>query len=429
MSISLTGTGAVPGTKEPDAKAAAATVGTLATALLPLATVRKIANVPEKELLAVANMIVSIVNQTAVALTKHQLKLFDPLVGDYSCELHALQAARLTQSASLQKEAAELSAKLSTSKILDSINQRRNALTQYRSSGSTQTAHAIFNAQIANVAVSEDLATLLQMRLLNVTRLIYAKDDAEREKTDAALLDKISGTSSKISTDLKRDIVGELQARVNRASLANVRAEAAKITSIAASELALLQKMLANTRETAVTMMGDGKPYAIPATHRKVQTCLVHKVKAVMARLQETQAVVAVKKMVNRGQEKEAFTLFYHVTTAGGPFERIADDAASKIADSTPVIVLEGDVRKGTNRDELAAFIAKQGLARIILANAAEEAPIGPGTTLKDVAEEARAEIEGLRAVSKAIDCVKGNNPFFLLDHVSLNSKRYEQIK
>jgi hypothetical protein len=165
----------------------------------------------------------------------------------------------------------------------------------------------------------------------------------------------------------------------------------------------------------------------VPSSKRKLIGCSLYKIKAVMIRLRETQALVGVKKMVSKSREKETYVIFYRATTAGGVLQRVADTEVKKIKRDEPVIILRGFV--GLDREALAKQINNIGLYELMLINGAIVPPYDPGATGKSNTTADIPLADARAEYGELIKRVKGgvaNDLPFILDHVYCSTKGNE---
>jgi hypothetical protein len=195
-----------------------------------------------------------------------------------------------------------------------------------------------------------------------------------------------------------------------------------------------LREMLTRTVETAAQYTvkkyskAAGTEVAevvkVPEVQRRLIGCSLYKIKAVMIRTRELQTLVGVKKMVNKGKEKEAYVIFYRATTPGGALTRVQDADVVKLKPTEPVIILEGTVAAALNRESLAKRVDEVGLYELALINAAIIPPYdkdatGKPTSVADVPLEAAREEYG--DLAKRIKAGAVGELPLVLDHVYCN--------
>lgn len=400
---------------------------TLATSLLSPDLVNEIINSENGDrMLAVARLIVINAHKALNAFVQGRFKQLDPLVGDFGCELYALRNLHLIESDSLIKEASALSGTVKA--LIDALNASSCKANMY---GMVNRAVALQLFQgVTKTLISQEMAALLRMHLLTVTKRLYKKNGEEKEKTDISSLD---GLSKGIGESRKR-IVDELQAKLSRQTYAHFKEQAARIKCLSDRESKILTDMLSLVREpTESTCKETGVATSIEPTMRKVIGCCFYKIKAGLLILRERQTLIGLKQMLPAGQN--GFVLLFRANVSNGPIVPLSDEECKRVLEQdrkransrTPIILFEGAVNPSVTAQELAKRIEEIGLQELILANASQESPYDYGSSEDDIPiEEARNEIAGYKALSERIGCVKGQSPMFMLDHVYLNTLRYE---
>lgn len=391
--------------------------------LLPESTIRSIAQLKRSQISGISRLVLHITAEALEAYIKGKWIDLDPLVGDFGCELHTIKNLRLCMSTTLRAEVNALSIKVKP--LLTELGTLCTSSKSQRP-GQEPNVLGFFNDKVGGVLISDKMAHLLRVRLLTITK----KDLGETEETRCELLGRLAGN---VSADTHKELVEDAQGLVCRASRAHVQEESTQFKALPKDELALLQKMLGVHRPVCTHYVkpnrtkrfGEGNAVVlIPQHHQKLIGLFFYQIKALMTVLKETQTLIAVKKMVTKGEE--TFALYYRANPLG-KFEAVRDEEYGKMQPNTPMVVLEGHVASDLTREQFAQKVDKIGIENLMLANASQGPQIGykdgVETTLDDVPDAAaRAEIERFQKLAQEHACEKGKNPFFMVDHAYLNT-------
>lgn len=385
MALALLPTGVVPASAAGDA----ALPSTLASRLLPekmLAELRGLTDEPQATRIAklVANLAIS----TCKELAARRLLSFDALTGGADCERTAFRILELAASQELQKAGAELLKSAQSllkqfedRKIVVASRKYREKINLGQPTGVAPTG-AFLLAALRGVKISEEMAYLMQARLLTITKkpCLNAKGE-EFEKTEICSIDQLV---AKLETDTKHKVIGFAQACLTRMSVEYLQREAHKISSLKVeAEFTLLNQMLA---PGAVRQAGAYRNY--PA---KTYSCFYYSMKAILLRLRDTQTIILLKPtelMVKKVQRAALLPLLFQAATRGGDFVRMPDGAETQLKTDEPIIVFEGMIPPEVDREALSKKLLDVNLYEYMLASSAQEDPYERGSTLDAVGIE-----------------------------------------
>lgn len=400
----------------------------VATALLPLNVIKDFDKLKEEEVPQVLTLIVKL---SMDALTKYQQKdllALDAHSGAFDCQLVAFKMLNLIQSESLKKEAEVLLEKLKD--LPKKIVEQRELLAKKNARklcDGLMTPATFLRERFESIKISEEMDYLLKARLLTVIKY-------EDEKgNDKVVISQLEIFSKPFDSTIRHKIVGYAQAALSERSISYVRSEASKIAIVAGKELAMINKML---EPAAIKQEGDTK--YLDTYPAKSLSCGLYNLKAVLLRLCEQESVLVVKQTVYARKKVEGerpLPLLFRATK-GGEFLNIPDieceekekekenekDKKESLSGNNPVIVIEGDIPAGTNRDVLKNTLEKVGLYNYLLGCAVQEPPYGTKLPLAIAPyEEAQAEIVDYQKKSLVFGCVKDKNLIFDLKHIYCN--------
>ena len=367
--------------------------------------------VREQRMLATAELLMNVMLQAGKSLKAMHLKEFDANPGDAGCQLRGLRIRELSLSEEVHGELAALVTK--AEQIRQELNKRKSAAQRKES------ALDFYKRMIAPLTVTKEAAYLLECRLLFALKQEHRVQDngVIVTKTNPSKLLSFSNKLSIYHSDLHSKLVSDLQAKVSEESVAYIQDQAAAISTLPAEEKTLLIKMLAPERIHRPTVAG----YA-----PKAFSCAFYNMKAVLQRLREEQALVAIKSIVHKGQQP--FHILLRPPASGAEFQLLSD-AERKSLINEPVEVIEGVVAPELSPEDLAQKVAKIGLSKLVLACTAQTSPYEPGSSLSSIdLEEAKAEIAQHCKLAHQFDCDNDRHPIFLIDHFYANSLTAEKI-
>ena len=138
-----------------------------------------------------------------------------------------------------------------------------------------------------------------------------------------------------------------------------------------------------------------------------------------LLRLRDEQGIVCLKSIVGTGKP---FHLLLQSKIPGNEFEVLPDEACTHLLPMTAVVVFEAVVN--VDKERAAKLFNEHGFTNTMLAQAANEAPYEPKSTLNDV-KELKAVEEIILYKEKGVKI----GDFITLDHVYLNTLSAELKK
>jgi hypothetical protein len=206
--------------------------------------------------------------------------------------------------------------------------------------------------------------------------------------------------NQRVENKFRKQIVADAAVTLSESSLACVQEMAHRM-----HVSPLMLRMIMGVRQNKP--QGNFKP--------KSFGCQFYEVALLLSQLKQQQAIIAIKTVVTKGKPQ---LILLKPTAPGEEFCFI--DAAPK---ETLLVVFEGVVQEGLSIEAFKEKVQKIGLSRLMLVCTAQEEPYEHKSTLDDVTDpEGRAEIESYIKMAPEIDCVKGQNPLWLMDHIFCNS-------
>lgn len=280
-----------------------------------------------------------------------------------------------------------------------------------------QSLSGFFQQQVSGLTISKEMQLLIQCRLLAATRKVCARleNGIVQTKSEISLLGKLSNRIDLLPVEMRRKIVEAAQRELSANSVALLREEAEKLHLFSEDK----PKILDMLSEKAVRIFTPDKKY-----EPKTFGCLFFEYKAILYRLRERQAFICFKSIEPKG--KDPFYILMQPPAPGEEFELLPEKKRPKDA---PLVVFEGVVGRGLDRQGFAEKIQEIGFTKLILAAAAIEPPFERGSKMEDIKDtRAREEVLSYRDFAKAIFCsLEESDPMLLLDHV-YSSRLQEEI-
>lgn len=355
----------------------------------------------ETQMCSVVLLIVNIALGAIKALKQGQYKCFDANPGDGGCQSRALELRRLFM-IDLKEEYTALEKVASGIKVL--VNKRKGNPKER----SKCTAQAFFQAHVGTLTMSKEMEYILHCYLSTVLKTPYQTlaNGVVMTRSDAS---KLSVLSSKITSVLDtpslRKIVEGNQTTLSMLSVAAMRFAASQVISLGSDEKEQMMTMLSPEHTHLFTP-------DIIKYEPKAFGCLFYEVKTVLTRLREEQGIVCLKSIVVTGSP---FHLLLQSPTSGKEFEVLTDEACTSLLPVTAIVVFEAVVK--VEKEVASHLLMEHGFTDTILAQAAQEAPYEPKSTLDDVkVPKALEEIVAYKEKRVKI------GDFILLDHVYLNT-------
>jgi hypothetical protein len=366
-------------------------------ALLPpplIELLQKPQQATEKGMLSVSTLIVKLFRETFVSIEKLNIRELDANPGDKGCQMRALILRDHLLSPDVRDE---------LKRVDKIIKQLEIVLKKRKEKQNGDSSIEFFQRHILPLEVSVDLLFLIYCKLLTVTKI---KDHVEPNGIVVTRLDH-----GRLST-LSKDFNERVDNRFRKQMVADAAIALSESSLTCVQEMAhrmhvspLMLRMIMGVRQNKP--QGDFKP--------KSFGCQFYEVALLLTQLKEQEAIIAIKTVVTEGKPQLI------LLKPSGPGEEFCFiDAAPK---ETLLAVFEGVVQKNLSIEAFKERVQKIGLSRLMLVCTAQEEPYEHGSTLDDVTDpEGRAEIESFIKMAPEIDCVKDQNPLWLMDHIFCNS-------
>lgn len=353
----------------------------------------------EKPMMAVAKLVVALVEQASANILAKNMRCFDANPGDAACQLRALKLHQLAQEEGVYREAEKLQLVAQDLKktILgrSSWKQQRECCPQ-----------KFFEKHVLPLQVSEDMLFLIMARLLTVTKI---PDHTEPNgiivtRTDFGQCEKLSGKITKIIGGKLIDyFVAHVASQLSRHSIRVIQGVAK------GSEY---EEMLL---DQSIRQPQNRNGYA-----PKSFSCLIAQMLVLLKDLKEHDTVIAIK-----GVGKEPTLHFLRACNAGIAF--LSEKEILELNQELPLIVFEGVIADEGRFKEQVIHI---GFENMILACSAQEAPYEPKSTIEDVNNAKSQQLmREYRVKAQEMGLDKMTAPFFLLDHVFCSVLKHENIK
>ena len=369
----------------------------------------KLSSHHEESMVAVAMMIVKLIEETALSIKKHQIKDLDANPGDRGCQLRAVIIKNLVTTLAVLDELKQLEA---TAKALLALVIQRNSL-----NGKLKTCHdkteLFFEKHISSLKASQEMMYILHCKLLTVTKV---KNHIESSgvivtRLDFCALSKLSKNIyiiDKSEKNYREQIVCDSASWLSQKSLSMIQEEGKKRTLSP-----LLARMIMEVRQNRPKPPQRKKSFGLYKP--KSFGCQFYEVQMVLTILREQEALIAIKTVVPKGKPQ---MLFYKPSSPGEEFSTVN---AKDIPKETLIVVFEGVVQPHLSLEAFSEEVTRIGFSRLMLACLSQEDPFEHGSTLSDVTDkEAYAEIEDYRKFSGEI------GPPIAMDHIFCNSLQEE---
>ncbi len=314
--------------------------------------------------------------------------------GDGGCQNRALVNRRLKQ-IDLKAECESL--KKSGEAIKKLLNNRQGNDKPKKCSSST-----FIREQFGGLMISQEMEFLVHCHVSAVLRTPYEtlSNGVVMTKSDMSKLSKLSNGIGKLDACKRHKIVEENQKTLSILSLVYLREEAAQISTLGNEEKELMILMLSEEHTHVYT--------PDPIYESKTFGCLFYEVKTVLIRLREEEALVALKGV-------RSFHLLLQPKSCGAEFEVLPDEACALLSTTESVVIFEAVVN--VDKQKMEELLIEHGFSNIVLAQAANEAPYEPKSTLEDIkVDKALCEINTFKERSLKIGHA------FQLDHVYLDT-------
>lgn len=354
-------------------------------------------------MLKIAQFLLVNARETAKALLGHRLMQFDALVGNQTCELVALEAARIAAKNDVKQEAKEL---------LEEVIQKIDRIHRMKSrpANAPFTSQNFLDPNQCGLAVSAEMLLLIQLNLLKV-----ASQVKPREGRPADLETNVGKAVAEFSRDIDRDIAKSIvycaKAKVAEHLLNKLQEDRPNQSVFAGS---LVKRITVSSSAPQ-----PGKPPV--ATVQLFSTMLFYNIAYAMEEISEKQMLVVVKKIPLLKQSTAIALLFRisqnHLTTA-------LDRAARKLLPSSAVvIVVEGVVPEQISSADLQQHIEANSLNSLMLTTAAQERQYsGTHETDPAIPENLREEIAQHQAMATTLRSDIAGDCVFRPDHLYCSS-------
>lgn len=322
-----------------------------------------------RKLCAFGALILRIALETADAVINNQYKRFDALIGNFGCQITALEVQQLLSKTELRQEAVRLYTRL---------------------------------PQVKEVQVSTDFSRLVRFRLLSVVNVnvLDAAKTREKPETQSEKLRELIEDVDAVTKNVLKDFVRRLQANESANAAAFIKGEANLLTLEDTPRAHLLQLLLGSAFNREKDCI--------------VSTPLLYNTEVVFRR---TIGLVLIKNKLFLLNERRPNEREVKVFMRFPQEEIVPEGDIAGVPDDTPLIVLEGYVRT----ENLAAQIQDLGFYTILSANTAIIPQYIKGIEDTRLDEKADADIATFSAQGNIADEV------FEVEHVYCASMREER--
>lgn len=260
-------------------------------------------------------------------LEKGNYMKLDGQLGNYSCEALAYRLFTIVSNPAFVEECRNLQRRIEAIKSNPIMTEE----------------------EFQTIEISEEMAFVLRARLLTIVKRVYYEifegqgKNYLTETTEITKLLKIVPEFN--SGKVCQKIVKAAQIAMANSSIAFMRTEIAKATSLDEGSRAFLQTMF---EEDQIRII-QGLAYS----------CLYSRFELILARLRQEQVLVAIVRMTKEGED--ALPQFYRSNVPGGPLEPLTSEQVAELNSKEPVVVFEGYMKKGV--EECRAEFASVGLS------------------------------------------------------------------
>lgn len=363
----------------------------------------------EECMVAVAMMVVKLIQETVLSIKKHQIKDLDANPGDRGCQLRAVILRNLVRTSAVITELKQLE---EAAKALLALVIQRNSL-----NGKLKACHdktgIFFEKHISSLKVSEEMIYILHCKLLTVTKVknYVESNGIVVTKLDFCTLSKLSKNIyiiDKLEKNYREQIICDSSSWLSQASLSMIQKEGKKRPLSP-----ILARMIMEVRQNRPEPPQTKKSFGLYKS--KSFGCQFYEVQMVLTILREQEAVIAIKTVVAKGKPQ---MLFYQPQAPGEEFSPVD---VTNFPKETLIVVFEGVVQPHLSLEAFSEEVTRIGFSPLMLACLSQEEPFEHGSTLSDVTDqEAYAEIEGYRKFAKEI------GPPIAMDHIYCNSLQEE---
>lgn len=362
----------------------------------------------EETMCLASQLMIAVIEKTTSEINGGNFeKSFDPNAGDCSCEKQAITIINLLNDRSIKEEAQELV----------EIAKKINEAFQLRFTGKKQgKPQNFFKEQFGNVNVSEGMAYLLRACLLTVTKVLTEEGSFESDPDE--MIDFVA--------EIKKIDTPKLKSRFKIINYTQECLSKSSHESIKKIAQGLIFKN--DEEKTSVLSMFeiDAMPTIKSSRSNRYVSSGFHNMQVVLQFAKETQTPILLKRQIKTSKDKP-LTLFLKATSQDKPFVCLTKKEMEFDSVTKPILVMEGDIPNHIADEDLKEKINRVGFEDLILSNMAQNPPFGSDsdeTQIKDTNEQNK--IFAFQKKAKEIDCVKGKNPFFFIDHVYCNNVKYE---
>lgn len=364
-------------------------------ALLPLQLIEQIRTLKdhEKMMMAVATLVVNLMDQMMNYIQTRQPKRFDAFPGDRICQARLIALPDLFDKPGVCLELKQLK---------EQVTARLEALRQRKRSQDCSSA-VFFEKQIASLEISRDVLYLLDCRLLMVTRatqkvdpngIVFSRADYGNLSTLSPTIDLID---NKLGQNFREQIMNNACSRVSAESMIRLQEYGRKMKIPP-----LLQKMCDVVRVYQSDIKYPAKTFG----------CQFFTMQLALYHLLDRKAPVAIKTIV----PKDNVPRFIFFKAGETDFQLHPET----ILKPSFIAIFHAVV---SSEDKLVSKIKEIGFIELVLRYAAQEDPFEHGSRLEDVKDpEGRAVLEEYKKKAAESGCLKGPGQLLLLHHLYCNT-------
>ena len=334
--------------------------------------------------LHVSKFIVSNAKQTIEAFKKRSIRLFDPLVRDRCCQVHALCMLELFQDQALYEELKNLETQVQTSLIL--IN-RKTSKAPLLPDGITF-AGMVEAFEIA-LQASDKACLLFQAHLLTVGTTLHQPRTIEY----SILRDKFARS---LAFDSVKQMVSYARTAFSENAIAFIRKTAAELQGIDDEKRELLQARLRVVRRFEIKDK-EGNHTSNLRTPLS-STCMLYNMQTVLLKAREERFLLLFEEF--RTDKTPPKRLFFRFEAVLGAFKQVPHKT---VGVGDPVLVFKTQLSTGVTEEALSECLERERPEEVVLAAITAIEQFVVDDDLTDLDAAAQEEIASYAKQAKAL--------------------------
>ena len=319
---------------------------------------------------------------------KGNIQVFDPLVRDRCCQVHAMQILDIFKDQSVQEELPQLEGQIE--KVLKVINQQTSKIKSNKPFDYKEMKN--FSALVEELSLSIEISRKVEL-LFNAYLLTLGTTKHQPRYIDyATLRDKLSKS---LGLDTIKNIVSQARTILSESSVLYIQKIAEELTSITPEEKNLLSERLKIVKSFEIKdKEGNQESNLITAL---AATCMFYNIQTVLLKAGEDQTLMMVKEF--RTDKIKPKGIFFRSEFPGGPFTPVSKE---NLVNNEQVFVLKCEFAEDATIQQLTDYIQQEGLSEIVLASVTNINQFASDNDLSLLDEAAQEEISGYTEKAKS---------------------------